>query len=70
MIGVNRCGLDAENLVHDGQSMIIAPSGEILVEAGNIEATISAEIQVEEVLEFREKLPFLRDLRMEFFADA
>ena len=70
VIGVNRCGLDAENLVHDGQSMIIAPSGEILLEAGNTEATISAEIQVEEVLEYREKLPFLRDLRTEFFADA
>ncbi len=70
VIGVNRCGLDAENLAHDGQSMIIAPSGEIVGQANHSEGTFSAEIHLAEVLEYREKLPFLRDLRTEFFSNV
>jgi predicted amidohydrolase len=64
-IGVNRCGNDPQ-LQYSGGSVIVHPLGKALVEAGNIECTISADVSVEEVNEYRHNLTFLRDIRPEF----
>lgn len=67
VIGVNRCGKDPQ-FFHAGGSRIIDPQGNILIEAGEQECVISAEAYPEAVKSFREKLPFLSDIRSEFLA--
>ena len=65
VVGVNRCGWDPE-AEHAGGSMIIDPQGNLLAEAGNSEGVISAEINLSDLLSYREKLPFLNDIRPDF----
>lgn len=62
VIGVNRCGRDPL-LDYAGRTMVIHPSGEILVEAGDLECVVSCEIDAGTVSEYRRRLPFLRDMR-------
>jgi predicted amidohydrolase len=62
VIGVNRCGEDPK-FCYTGESLIVHPSGKILSEAGNGEGIFQADISLPELLEFRERLPFLRDIR-------
>ncbi len=66
VVGVNRCGWDPE-LEHGGGSVIIDPQGNTLIEAGNGESAISADLDLPELLSYREKLPFLNDMREDFF---
>lgn len=60
--GVNRVGTDP-NLTYTGRSLIIGPGGEILADAGNGETVISADLDLRALKEYREKLPFLADMR-------
>jgi predicted amidohydrolase len=62
VVGVNRCGNDP-NLPYPGQSMIIDPRGQVLIEAGDLECTISAEFDLQTLLDYREEFPFLSDMR-------
>ncbi|ODS40044.1 MAG: hypothetical protein A7315_09830 [Candidatus Altiarchaeales archaeon WOR_SM1_79] len=61
IIAVNRVGRD-ENNSYFGHSMIVSPLGEIMCEAGNCEEIITHDIDVFEVNEAREKLPYLSDI--------
>jgi predicted amidohydrolase len=65
VVGVNRCGWDPK-LEHAGGSLIIDPQGNTLVEAGSGECAISAELSLDDLLSYRERLPFLNDIRPEF----
>ncbi len=65
VVGVNRCGWDPKS-EHAGGSMIIDPQGYLIAEAGNSEGVISAEISLSDLLGYREKLPFLNDIRPAF----
>jgi predicted amidohydrolase len=65
VVGVNRCGWDPK-LEHAGGSLIIDPQGNTLVEAGSGECAISAELSLPELLSYRERLPFLNDIRPDF----
>lgn len=65
VIGVNRCGSDPK-LEYPGKSVIVHPLGRALVEAGNIECTLSADVSVEEVNNYRRELAFLSDIRPDF----
>jgi omega-amidase len=58
--GVNRCGQDAQ-YNYSGRSLIIAPDGQILAEAGNAEEVIWADIDWEFVREYRTKFSVLKD---------
>jgi omega-amidase len=60
--GCNRCGTDP-TLAYSGRSQIIAPSGEVLADAGGDERIIRAAVDLEGLREYRRKLPFLNDLR-------
>ncbi|MEP7270873.1 MAG: carbon-nitrogen family hydrolase [Acidobacteriota bacterium] len=62
VIGVNRCGRDPF-LEYSGGSMVIEPSGAILIEAGDIECVVSAEIDLESLTAYRSQLPFLADAK-------
>jgi len=60
--GVNRIGNDPK-LAYNGRSIIVHPSGRILADGGNREALVHADVALHEVNEYREKLPFLKDIR-------
>jgi predicted amidohydrolase len=62
VVGVNRSGRDP-NFVYPGRSIIVHPSGEVLADAGKEESFISAELNLEDLTEYRRKLPFLNDMR-------
>jgi omega-amidase len=59
--GLNRVGLDGNQIVHSGDSMIIDPAGEILDHRFMDEAIISCTLQKERVEEVRTKFPFWKD---------
>lgn len=58
--GVNRCGTDGSGLIYTGDSMIIDALGEIKGKCSNEEA-MTVVINLQELTEIREKLPFLHD---------
>ncbi len=62
VIGINRCGRDPK-LDHPGRSLIVDPHGKVMVDAGREEGTISAELSIQELLDYRKALPFLNDMR-------
>ena len=51
-----------------GHSMIINPWGEVLVEGGEMEAIISADLDLAQVDQIREQFPVLTDCREELFS--
>jgi omega-amidase len=65
VVGVNRCG-DDPKFHHPGRSLIISPGGEVLADAGNAEGTISAELDLNALLDYRKALPFLNDIRPDY----
>jgi omega-amidase len=60
VLGVNRCGRDPY-LDYSGRSVIIAPSGEVLADAGQNESWISAELDWATAREYRKRFPALSD---------
>ncbi|HEY2952096.1 MAG TPA: carbon-nitrogen family hydrolase [Verrucomicrobiae bacterium] len=62
VVGVNRCG-DDPKYSHNGHSIIVDPHGAILVDAGEKEGVMSAEVSVEEVVSWRNEFPALKDMR-------
>lgn len=62
VVGVNRTGNSPE-LEYVGGSMVIDPRGEIIAEAGAEETALLAEIELDPLLEYREKFPALTDRR-------
>ena len=63
VVGVNRCGRDPHHL-YLGNSMIIDPRGQILADAGTEEGTISAELDLPALINYRREFPFLKDIRV------
>lgn len=62
---VNRAGSDPA-LEYPGRSMIIDPRGEALVEAGGEECTISAQLDLESLSQYRRQFPVLQDLHDDY----
>ena len=60
--GVNRCGTDPK-FTYNGRSIIVNPKGEVLVDAGDGEKVISAEVDRGLLESYRKELPFLADMR-------
>jgi omega-amidase len=60
--GVNRCGTDPK-YTYNGRSLIVDPHGTILVEAGDSECIIGADINPEVVTKWRSDFPALSDMR-------
>lgn len=61
VIGVNRVGEDANNLVYSGDSCLISPLGELEQYHAFDEIIMSDMLEVEVLRETRARLPFLRD---------
>jgi predicted amidohydrolase len=62
VIGVNRVGT-AKSLVYVGDSAVISPLGEVLVECSDGEAVVNTEVDAATVSLTRRTLPFLPDRR-------
>lgn len=60
-IGLNRVGMDGNNLEYSGDSALIDYSGTILNQISIIEGSITATINLEKQQHFRRKLSFLPD---------
>jgi predicted amidohydrolase len=60
VIAPGQCGMHNAQRLSYGHSLIVAPSGEILAEAGEQPAIITAEIDLDDVAEARRKLPNLQ----------
>lgn len=66
VIGVNRAGRDPF-LEYPGASMIVDPLGRVIAQLGPGESSFSADIILDDLSEIRRKLPFLADIRHDFF---
>jgi len=62
VIGVNRCGVDP-NHTYSGRSRIIDPRGEILSAAGSSEGWVEAQLDLQDLLNYRSEFPALEDMR-------
>ncbi len=62
MIGMNRIGTDGNGMVHSGHSQIYQPDGKALLDMHENEAILQATLHLDEVLQTRKKLPFLKDM--------
>lgn len=61
VVGVNRVGSDANEIVYSGDSMIIDPLGEILYHAPNEETTFTTSLSKENLDNVRSRFPFWKD---------
>lgn len=60
VIGVNRTG-DDPKLHHNGQSVILDPRGEVIAQLNDEEATLTAQIELSQLFEYRRVFPALLD---------
>ena len=60
-IGLNRVGVDGNNIVHSGDSMVVGPLGEILYHCAYEEDVFHITLQKEEINNTRNQYPFWKD---------
>jgi len=61
VIGVNRVGVDGNDIAHSGDSLVLNPMGEVLYHMANEEDIFTIQLDKQELTDIRDKLPFLRD---------
>ena len=61
VLGVNRLGEDGNGLSYTGDSLLVDPAGQILLDAGSQEGLFSASIDKDILTNFQHKFPFLKD---------
>lgn len=61
VVGVNRTGSDGNGLDYTGDSLVIDPLGQIVLDCGQGEGAFQCEIDLEMVADVRKSLPFLND---------
>ena len=61
VIGVNRVGIDGNGIVYSGDSQVIDPLGEIVGHIGDVEDSLTIKLEKKNLVEVREKFPFLKD---------
>lgn len=62
VIGVNRLGDDPSHH-YPGRSVIVNPWGEVIADGGHEEGLVTADLDLAALRSYREKLPFLEDLK-------
>ena len=60
-IGVNRVGIDGNNITHSGDSLIVGPLGEVLYHCAYNEDVFTITLQKEELTTARNQFPFWKD---------
>lgn len=64
LAAVNRVGRDAAGTVYAGRSAVVGPWGQVLVEGGEGEELLLADVDLEEVARVRAQFPALEDRRL------
>ena len=69
--GLNRCGVEfpEQPARYFGKSLVVDPKGEIIARAGEEEAVLVADLNLEEVNDRRKSAPFLRDRRPDLYGE-
>lgn len=62
VVGVNRAGSDP-HLHYNGRSVVVSPHGHIIADAGESAGSVSARLDLADLLAWREAFPALRDSR-------
>ncbi len=60
VLGVNRIGKDPSH-TYPGRSMFINPQGEIVSDAGEAPGWARGTVEINDLIQYRDRLPFLRD---------
>lgn len=61
VIGLNRVGNDGNDYYHSGDSAVIKPDGEHLIECSNEEKILYATLSKDDLLKFRDRFQFYKD---------
>jgi predicted amidohydrolase len=61
VVGVNRVGLDGNNIAHSGNSMVVSPLGEVLFHNADQESVFQITLQRDELEQTRAQFPFWKD---------
>lgn len=61
VVGVNRVGLDGNNIAHSGNSMVVSPLGEVLYHSADQESVFQITLQRDELEQTRAQFPFWKD---------
>jgi omega-amidase len=61
VVGVNRVGLDGNNIAHSGNSMVVGPLGEVLYHSADQESIFQITLEREELDHTRAQFPFWKD---------
>ena len=61
VVGVNRVGLDDNNIAHSGNSMVVGPLGEVMYHCQDQEAVFQITLNREELETTRNQFPFWKD---------
>ncbi len=61
VVGVNRVGKDGNEIIHNGNSMVVDAMGEIMYEKENEEDVYTITLSKEQLEAVRTKFPFLKD---------
>jgi predicted amidohydrolase len=61
-IGINRIGIDGRNIEYSGDSAAYDFDGNILTQLGNTEGIITTSFNKNNLMEYRNKFPFLKDM--------
>lgn len=69
MLGVNRIGEDANGLIYEKSSIVIAPDGTVLEPVTISEELDIFDIDIEEVIRYRAEFPTVRDKRFPLYCD-
>jgi omega-amidase len=70
VVGVNRTGVDGNDIVYSGESMIIDPMGEALYYKKDVEDIFTITLDKSNLETVREKFPFLKDADRFTIADS
>ncbi|MDQ3073543.1 MAG: amidohydrolase [Bacteroidota bacterium] len=61
VMGVNRVGTDGNDVLYNGNSMVVSPAGDILWEAAKIETNGVLSLSYDDITRVRRYMPFLND---------
>ena len=63
VVAVNRVGIDGNGWEYNGQSMVVDYNGDVIVELGSEEKMKIVDLDKAALDEYRNKLPFLKDIK-------
>ena len=61
VVGVNRVGIDGNDIAHSGNSMVVGPMGEVLYHCAEQESVFQITLQRDELEQTRGQFPFWKD---------